>query len=346
MLNLFDAAGNVVGVAQGAQEIKENGFSVGATVRVASSGLGLAGNLVGAAKAADEVADLKNTSSNLENANPRPACLQDSCFAAGTPLLTPTGASPIESFRVGDLILSRSEDAPDGPVVAKRVLRTFQTYSPLLALHIGGRVIRTTAKHPFWVESRGWIAAEQVEKGELLLGAEGEQTMVRAIERMTESSPVYNMEVEDYHTYMVGEPTWGFSVWSHNADGPCGSGAAYDAANGQGLYILRDPDSEIRYVGRGDAPARILKHAEPGSGKEDLVGEILFNNDLPAAQAMSLEQELMQALGGPKSVNPGTALRNKVQSLGESNQNFVELEFAADDDLVIEALRRAGIIGR
>src|SRR5205807_614531 len=34
------------------------------------------------------------------------------CFAAGTPLLTPEGSKPIEEFRVGDLVLSRSEYHP------------------------------------------------------------------------------------------------------------------------------------------------------------------------------------------------------------------------------------------
>jgi hypothetical protein len=82
----------------------------------------------------------------------------------------------------------------------------------------------------------------------------------------------------------------------------------------------------------------------PGSGKDDLIGQILFNNNLSAGTAVSLEQELMQAFGGPRSVNPSTCLRNKFQALGESNSGFTKLEFEADDGLVIEALRRAGLI--
>jgi len=127
---------------------------------------------------------------------------------------------------------------------------------------------------------------------------------------------------------------------------PGGTGAAYNELTGQGIYILRDSSGTIRYVGRGDGPQRLLAHARPGSGKEDLVGEILFNNNLLAEQAKSLEQELMHMLGGPKSVNPSTSLRNKIQGIGESNPSFLNLEFAADDELVIEALRRAGILER
>jgi hypothetical protein len=43
------------------------------------------------------------------------------CFAAGTPLLTASGSKPIEDFRVGDLLLSASEDDPAGPIEPRRV---------------------------------------------------------------------------------------------------------------------------------------------------------------------------------------------------------------------------------
>src|SRR6185312_2808746 len=100
----------------------------------------------------------------------------------------------------------------------------------------------------------------------------------------------------------------------------------------------------IQYVGRGDAPQRLLAHARIGSGKEDLVGQILFNNNLQAEQATSLENELQQVLGGPKSANPATSLRNEIQGLGQDNPDFIDLEFSAGDDLFIEALIRAGVL--
>jgi hypothetical protein len=128
---------------------------------------------------------------------------------------------------------------------------------------------------------------------------------------------------------------------------PGATGAGYNEATGHGIYVLRNPRThQIEYVGRGDAPARLAEHARLGSGKDDLVGEILFNNNIPANQARSLEQELMQNLGGPRSTNPTTPLRNSIQGIAESNPEFLELEFAADDALVIEAFRRAGVLPR
>src|SRR5262249_250780 len=34
-----------------------------------------------------------------------------------------------------------------------------------------------------------------------------------------EVATVYNLEVDEYHTYFVGCDEWGFAVWAHNADG-------------------------------------------------------------------------------------------------------------------------------
>jgi hypothetical protein len=54
-LNVFDAAGNLVGVIQGSEDMLQNGPSVGAGIRVVSSGLGLAANVNAFARAADDV---------------------------------------------------------------------------------------------------------------------------------------------------------------------------------------------------------------------------------------------------------------------------------------------------
>ncbi len=82
-----------------------------------------------------------------------------SCFAAGTPLLTPNGDKAVEQFMVGDLILSRHEDFPDGELEVKEVEAVFTRLSRIFHLHVGGKVIRTTKEHPFWVQGKGWVTA-------------------------------------------------------------------------------------------------------------------------------------------------------------------------------------------
>lgn len=140
------------------------------------------------------------------------------CFAAGTPLLTPDGAKPIENFCVGDLILSSPEEDPNGPVEVCRVHEVMKSHGELLALNAQGQVIRVTAQHPFYVKGNAWTAAGLLQPGDLLRSHDGSWNPVQSILPTGEDAIVYNLRVEDYHTYYVGSPEWGFSVWAHNSN--------------------------------------------------------------------------------------------------------------------------------
>jgi hypothetical protein len=179
--------------------------------------------------------------------------LGKACFAAGTPLLTPDGSRPIEELQVGDWVLSRHENDPEGHVEARRVLTVFQTYSPLLDLHVGGQIIRTTAEHPFWVVGRGWVAAQQLMCGDRLLGAGLESTAVTSVHGAEDSAPVYNVEIDEYHTYWVGRDLWGFVAWAHNTDCPVGpvNLNSNEAKSEFGIYEIT-VNGELFKVGKAD----------------------------------------------------------------------------------------------
>jgi len=53
--------------------------------------------------------------------------------------------------------------------------------------------------------------------GDLLLGHDGEWIAVESQGERRSVETVYNLRVEDFHTYFVGCDEWGFSVWAHNA---------------------------------------------------------------------------------------------------------------------------------
>jgi hypothetical protein len=138
------------------------------------------------------------------------------CFARGTHLLTPDGSKAIEEFRVGDVILSRDENDPTGPVLCKRVEEVFVRTGKILTLTVRGHRIETTAEHPFWVENRGeWVDAGELCVGDVLVGVRGERSEVESVEDQDRYETVYNLRIEDWHTYFVGEDGW--SVWAHNA---------------------------------------------------------------------------------------------------------------------------------
>jgi uncharacterized repeat protein (TIGR01451 family) len=142
--------------------------------------------------------------------------LSRSCFAAGTPLLTPEGSKAIEQFRPGDLILARDEYNAEGLVEAKVVEEVFVATGRILHVHVGGRVIRTTPEHPFFVEGKGWTAAGELRVGDLLSSHDGRWVAVEDLLDTGEYETVHNLRVADHHTYFVGANEWGFSAWAHN----------------------------------------------------------------------------------------------------------------------------------
>ena len=64
---------------------------------------------------------------NMEGTEPGPVCdgVDCACFVAGTPVATPNGPKPIETLRVGDLVLARDEAT--GSFDYKAVRRTYVT---------------------------------------------------------------------------------------------------------------------------------------------------------------------------------------------------------------------------
>jgi Pretoxin HINT domain len=102
-------------------------------------------------------------------------------------------------------------------VTVRRVVETFTRISPVLNLHVGGRIIETTREHPFYVDGKGWRTAHELQIGDVLLGHNGLRVAVEGVAESGRVETVYNLEVEEHHTYFVGSPEWGFDVWAHNA---------------------------------------------------------------------------------------------------------------------------------
>ena len=116
-----------------------------------------------------------------------------------------------------------------------------------------------------------------------------------------------------------------------------GTRANYNKQTGQGLYALIDDAGSVRYIGRGDAPVRLLKHAS----SKDLGGfrqVILRNNDLTKAQAKGLENYLIGRFGGAKSMNELTNLFNRIRSFARTNGNARSYKNAATNDLIEEVM--------
>jgi hypothetical protein len=195
--------------------------------------------------------------SNIANPAPRPApprCdgISCMCFVAGTKVVTIDGLRSIEEVTAGTLVLSRSEsgDTTDW----RPVLQTFVNHSRSLVrlstLDSDGRneVFETTGNHPFFTEGRGWVDARDLVPGEdLLIDGYGRPVRLVNADSLDRQVPVYNFEVDEFHTYFVGAS----AIWVHNRPAAVGDfvnvqlgGGA--PAQGQVLNVLGNGTFRVR----------------------------------------------------------------------------------------------------
>ena len=105
-------------------------------------------------------------------------------FVAGTLVHTKNGLVPIENITVGDYVLSRPESG-EGEISCQKVTKSFvHEKQPVMCVDVYDYTVNeladaeskrelidsskisplvVTPNHPFWVVSRGWVKADQLE---------------------------------------------------------------------------------------------------------------------------------------------------------------------------------------
>ncbi|TMR89301.1 hypothetical protein EJK15_61440 [Nonomuraea basaltis] len=134
-------------------------------------------------------------------------------FVPGTLVLMADGSyKSIEDIKVGDLVMAA--DATTGRTAAKPVttLITGDGTKHLVKITVdvdGPRGTATeditaTANHPFWVpDLRKWVDAGRLQPGMWLRTSAGTYVQITATEARTAVQSVYNLTVDDLHTYHV-----------------------------------------------------------------------------------------------------------------------------------------------
>ena len=76
----------------------------------------------------------------------------------------------------------------------------------LLRIETGSGDVDATTSHPFYVVGRGWVAAGDLSVGDAIRALSGDVRTVTALrlEKLESPIPVYNLDVEDFHSYFVG----------------------------------------------------------------------------------------------------------------------------------------------
>lgn len=74
------------------------------------------------------------------------------------------------------------------------------------------------------MRDKGWTPAGDIEPGDELKSHDGQWIPLDSKQLTDNIVTVYNMRVAEDHTYFVGSPLWGFTVWAHNT---CVLGGTY-----------------------------------------------------------------------------------------------------------------------
>ena len=135
------------------------------------------------------------------NGSSGPSQRRFDCLAAGTLVWTWQGEKPIETIRVGDLVLS--QDPENGELAYKPVIRTtIRPVTETVKIHYGQHHLETSGGHLFWVSGEGWVKSRQLKSGMQLHTMKG----VVPIQYLEPGRKVktYNLIVDGHHTYFVG----------------------------------------------------------------------------------------------------------------------------------------------
>ena len=243
-----------------------------------------------------------------EAANNRKNGIPDGCFTAGTSVLTKEGLKTIENIQSGEYVLA--EEVESGTREYKKVIRTtVRKTNKIIHLVIAKEEIETTGNHPFWLPEQGWVPAEKLQLYDEVELSDGTHALIENLwhEKTEEEIPVYNMEVEDFHTYYIAKT----GVLVHN-DGGCGH---------SGGKVRISSKSGSTSVGRMDLAGK--KH--PVSGVEfDSNGFPIFESKY----SMQLKPEDYLKSRGTHFDRASKTLYNDIMKDSNLRSRFTDAEIA------------------
>ncbi len=132
------------------------------------------------------------------------------CFTKGTPVLTEDGLRPIEEIQVGDKVWSRNPET--GDTALKEVTDAIprherEIWTVEVSAHDGDtEIFETTEEHPWWIIGKGWLRTDELlSSGMQVETQDGKILDVISVSKTDRIDGTYNITVEDFHTYFVGD---------------------------------------------------------------------------------------------------------------------------------------------
>lgn len=157
-------------------------------------------------------------------------------------------------------------DPDTGETALKPVVQTFRNETEeWIHETVNGETLTCTPEHPFYSPVKGWTSACDLRAGDILVMLNGEYVVLEKVQHEILENPVtvYNFEVEDFHTYYVGDT----SVLVHNK---CGT------QHGNSLKTSKPAEG---YVLKENGTGRVLKFGETTMGPKRYTKSYLSKNN-------------------------------------------------------------------
>ena len=219
----------------------------------------------------------------VQNPNPNPSSksvtsspCDGTCFVVGTLIATENGSLPIEQITAGMMVYATDPDT--GETALKPVVQTFRnTTAGWVHITVNDETLTCTPEHLFYSPVKGWTSAVDLRAGDILVMLNGEYVVVEQVqhELLESSETTYNFEVEDYHTYYVGENP----VLAHNS---CRGNAVKKAwkaeaenvrSGGSGITRVWSPDEQAQLLTKGNVSGYVGHHMKSVKGYPTLAGD-------------------------------------------------------------------------
>lgn len=195
------AAGGISAVAYGVSGNKAKALEMG--ISAAAQMVGAGAGVRAGFKAASVAAKAGNKGRGVAKA--ARAC---NSFLPGTLVRVASGdLVPIETLETGDLILG--EDPVTGETTTETVLDPIEGVGTkhLIEISVSDAVapVVATAKHPYWVVSKGWVEAADLTVGDRLEGSFGTISVISGVRNLGwhAEQVVHNLHTSGPHTYFV-----------------------------------------------------------------------------------------------------------------------------------------------
>lgn len=133
------------------------------------------------------------------------------CLAEGTLITIDSGFKPIEDIKIGDMVYCYSDKFD---VMLKPVLNRWKTGSmrECVKVHWHGLKtegeLRCTPEHKIFVSGKGWVEAQEIEDGDMLLKFDKSITSFVTVDLVATllcRYDVYDIEVQDCHNFIANK---------------------------------------------------------------------------------------------------------------------------------------------